>query len=61
MFISGAVANYQGVGLRLSHTFGPMPSSLSSSKFTLVESATGFPTIYLNKAPLITRNPIQRG
>jgi len=58
---SSAIANYQGVGLRLSHTFGPMPPSLSGSKFTLVEGVTGFPTIYLNKAPLITRNPIQRG
>lgn len=54
---SGFVANYNGQGLRCSHTYGPMPSSLSTYNFTLEESSSNHPAIDLH---LSSNNSLDR-
>lgn len=57
---SSFIANYQGSGLYCSHTFGPVPPSLSSTKLTLDEGRLGPKQEYtmISRNP---RNPVQRG
>jgi len=49
---SSWIANYQGMGLRCSLTYGSMPSSLASARFTLSESGSSFPSVDINMRAL---------